>query len=139
MLGVSSSIQLMPGERQLGQYQVNIARSTATGWVATVPPLNATVTNARLILKPQTLKPYPPASIPNNYIVKVCPIELGRRSGVLVSLRIGYELNMFVGWSQSERFLSDMSRMLTPSLRARFVPALSQEDVVRLIEGIVKR
>jgi hypothetical protein len=136
MISVAANIQLVDGERQFGQYQVQIARQTATGWVATVPPLNATVTNCRLILKPQTRKPYPPASIPTTYIVKVSPVTLGQRNGVLIALRVGYELRMFVGWSQVDRFSADLRKMLTPSLRAHFIPSLSQENLVRLIEAI---
>jgi hypothetical protein len=43
---------------------------------------------------------------------------------------------MFVGWSQVDRFSADLRKMLTPSLRAHFIPSLSQENLVRLIEAI---
>jgi hypothetical protein len=140
MNGVATSdIQLLQGEHQLGQYQLQIARLTGTGWVASVPPLTGTVTNCRLILKPQTRKPHPPASLPATYITKVSAVNLGQRSGVLIVLKVGYQLNVFVGWGQVERFTADLTRMVTPSIRTRFIPNLPHDDLMRLIEEITRR
>jgi hypothetical protein len=140
MSGVATTdIQLLEGEHRFGQYQLQIARLTATGWVATVPPLTGTVTNCRLILKPQTRKPHPIASIPTTYITKVSAVNLGQRNGVLIVLKAGHQLNVFVGWGQVERFTADLTRMVTPSVRTHFVPNLPQDDLLRLIEEIIKR
>jgi len=135
----SSDIELLQGEHRFGQYQLQIARLTGTGWVATVPPLTGTVTNCRLILKPQTRKPHPPASLPATYITKVSSVNLGQRSGVLIALKVGYQLNVFVGWGQVERFTADLTKMVTPSVRTRFMPNLPQDDLLRLIEEITRR
>lgn len=138
MLAVSTPIQFFQGEHVFGHYQVQIARLTGSGWVGAVPPLNATVTNARLILKPQTRKPYPEASIPARYIVKVHIEDFGPRKGVLIGLKIGYDLNLLVGWGQTGLFHADLKRMVTPSVRMRFIPSLPESDVVRLIKAIGK-
>jgi hypothetical protein len=140
MNGVATSdIPLLEGEHRFGQYQLQIARLTATGWVATVPPLTGTVTNCRLILKPQTRKPHPVASLPATYITKVSTVNLGQRNGVLIVLKVGYQLNIFVGWGQVDRFTADLTKMVTPSVRTRFIPNLPQDDLMRLIEAITRR
>ncbi len=136
MLAVSTPIQLLPGERQLGQYQVQIARETSSGWVAAALPLTAVVSNARLMLKPITRKPYPVASLPHHYIVKVCEETYGQRAGVSVGLKNGYILHLFVSWGQTSQFYTDVQRMVTPSVRMHYIPSLPENDVVRLIETI---
>lgn len=130
---------LVEGEQKLGLYQVQIARLTASGWVATVPPLNALVSNARLILLPQTRKPYPPASLPKTYITGVIPVALSARQGVQVLLKTGYEINMYIAWSQGESFLEATRLMLMPALRARYVKSLPQQRIQHMIEAILQR
>jgi hypothetical protein len=124
------------GEKRLGLYQVQIARPLSTGWAAAVPPLHAMVTNFRLILQPQTRKPYEPASIPSTYIVKVSDVMLGHRDGVLVALKTGHQLNMYVGLDQIKKFGKDLKQMLTPPVRGHFSPQLAEHDINRLIEFI---
>lgn len=138
IIGVMDVIQLKAGEKQLGQYLVQIARPTTSGWVAGIPPITATITNRRLILIPQTRKPYPPASIPGMYILKAVDTMLGQRRAVQIRLKIGYNLNLFVGWGQSDEFAGHLKTLLTPSVGTRYVHALPQKDIVRLIEQISK-
>ncbi len=130
--------QLQAGEKNLGQYLVQIARPTASGWVAGIPPITATVTNRRLILVPQTRKPYPPASIPGIYIRKAVSTTLGQRRAVEIQLKIGYNLNLFVGWGQGDEFTDHLKTLLTPSVGTRYVHALPPEDIERMIEQITK-
>lgn len=130
---------MVEGEQKIGYYQVQVARLTSSGWVATVPPLNALVTNARLILLPQTRKPYPPASIPRTYITGITTVALSARQGVQVHLKTGYEINMYVVWSEGENFLEAARQMLTPALRAQYVTTLSQQRIQRMIEAIIQR
>ena len=92
MVGVMNTVEFLRGEWQHGQFQVQIARSTHTGWVASIPPLSATVTNLRLILVPQTRKPHPPASIPGLYIVKVRSMTLSQRPAVRSGSRLAMRL-----------------------------------------------
>jgi hypothetical protein len=124
------------GEKRLGLYQVQIARPLSNGWAAAVPPLNAMVTNYRLILQPQTRKPYEPASIPNTYITKVTDVALGHRNGVLVALKTGHQLNMYIALDQIKKFSKDMRQMLTPPVRGHFANVLAERDIQRLIEFI---
>lgn len=124
------------GEKRLGLYQVQIARPLTDGWAAAVPPLNAMVTNYRLILQPQTRKPYEPASIPSTYIVKVSDVTLGHRNGVLVALKTGHQLNMYIALDQVKKFTKDLRHMLTPPMRGHFATDLAERDIQRLIEFI---
>lgn len=136
MLAVSTAIQLLTGESQLGQYQVQIARETSSGWVAAVLPLTAVISNARIMLQPITRKPYPVASLPHHYIVKVSLETFSQRGGVTIGLKNGYLLNLFVSWGQTSQFYSDVQRMVTPSVRMNYIPSLPENDVVRLIDAI---
>ena len=124
------------GEKRLGLYQVQIARPLSTGWAAAVPPLNAMVTNYRLILQPQTRKPYEPASIPSTYITKVSDVNLGHRNGVLVGLKTGHQLNMYIALDQIKKFNKDLRQMITPPVRGHFTTELAERDIQRLIEFV---
>lgn len=128
--------QLLKNERMLGEYQAQIARPTSSGWVGGIPPLRGTITNQRLILVQQTRRPYPPASIPHTYILKVALTTLGRRRAVQIDLRIGYRLNLFVGWGESDEFAQHLNSILIPSIRGRYRPVLSSTDITRLIDQI---
>jgi hypothetical protein len=127
---------LLPGEHKLGQYQVAIARyTTSTGWSPTVPPLNALVTNYRLILQPQTRRPYTPASIPGPYITKVVEVNLGEHHhGLRIALKTGHQLYFLISWSQG----SDMSRNLETMLTSPVGNTLKikPRDLNRLIRFI---
>jgi hypothetical protein len=136
MVSVMDIAQLQTGEKQLGEYLVQIARPSGSGWVAGIPPITARITSRRLILIPQTRKPYPPASIPGIHILKVNNILLGQRRAVQICLKIGYNLNLFVGWGQGEDFARYLKRMLVPSLRGHYTPVLSEAELMRLIEQI---
>lgn len=126
----------VPGEQELGDYQVQIARLTSSGWVPTIPPLRAVATNYRLILQPQTRKPYTPASIPGHYITKVQDVPLGNHNGVMVALITGHTIHMFVSWSKGNSLTQAVKDLLTPSSQTPFEPKLAQQDLVRLIEFI---
>jgi hypothetical protein len=128
---------LIRGEHELGSYQLQIARHTSSGWAATVPPLYAIVTNCRLIIWPQTRKPYPPASIPRNYITSVDEVELGHRKGILLAIKTGHCWYMMASSSDVQRLTDNMRQMLTPPLRGRvYTPRLDRGNLARLIEFI---
>lgn len=131
------SILLLPGENQLGEYQVAIARYNQSGWTPTVPPLNATVTNFRLILQPQTRRPYNPASIPSTYITRVCDVMLGHRSGVLIDLKTGHQLYLFISWSNGTKLSETLHTMLTSPVGTNdFHHHLRLRDLKRIIQFI---
>lgn len=134
-----SGVTLLPGEAILGEFQVQIARRTGSDWVATIPPLAATVTNYRLILRPQTRRPYPPASIPSVYVTEVAELPLGRRMAVRVCLKTGHQLNLYAGYSPSGNLSETLRAMLTSPIGAPgFRPRLSRRSLHRLIQFINK-
>ncbi len=127
----------LPGEHLLGEYQVAVARYTPSGWSPTVPPLNALVTNFRLILQPQTRRPYDPASIPSTYITKVCEVMFGARAGMMVVLKTGHRLNLFISWSSGVPLAEALHTMLSSPVGSNsFRDHLRQRDVKRLIRFI---
>ncbi len=126
------------GEIKLGQYQVAIVRYTVSGWIPTIPPLNAIVTNYRLILHPQTRRPYPPASIPNTYITKVADVELGQRPAVKICLKTGHRIYLYTSWSEGENLSESIMRMLTSPFGNTYKLNPAQRDLNRLIRFISK-
>jgi hypothetical protein len=127
---------LLPGERKLGQYQVAIARyTTPSGWSPTVPPISALVTNYRLVLQPQTRRPYTPASIPSTYITKVGEVDLGQyHHGVRICLKTGHELYLLISWSQGNAMTHSLETMLTSPVGITL--KLNTRDLNRLIRFI---
>jgi hypothetical protein len=130
------AVEYHKGENPVGEYLVQIARPTSTGWVAGIPPLKATITNRRLILVPQTRRPHPPASIPGLFILKINDLLLSHRQAVQIRLKNNYNLNLFVGWSQTNEFVHQLQNMITPSLRKGYTPSLSEGDLIRVIDEI---
>lgn len=132
---LSESELFIEGENKLGQYQVSVVRYSKTGWVPTVPPLNALVTNYRLILQPQTRRPYDPASIPATYITSVNDVDLDGRPVALVCLKTGHKLYFMTSWNQGEKFSESVKNMMTPTDTA-FKAVLPPPDINRLIAFI---
>lgn len=127
---------LLAGEYKLGTYQVEIVRHTASGWAPTVPPLNALVTNYRLILHPQTRRRYAPASIPSTAITHVSDVMLNRRQGVRIALKEGLRLYVVVSWSQGDELTNTMKVMLTSPLGSAFTSSPDHQDLDRMIQFI---
>lgn len=128
---------LLQGERPAGTYHLQIARRSVTGWAPTIPPLHAIVTNYRMILWPQTRRPYPPASIPRNYITSVSNVQLDHRTGVRIRLRTGHEVNLIVAFAEGEPLTDTVKKMLVPPLRGRgYTAQLTRDDLHRLISMI---
>ncbi|CAG1770642.1 hypothetical protein BAC2_01191 [uncultured bacterium] len=128
---------LVKGERTLGNYQLQIARRADSGWTVTIPPLHALVSNYRLILWPQTRRPYPPASIPSSYIISVNTVQLDHRTAVLIRLKTGHEVYIIVATSDGAPLAETIQRMLTPPIRGRVYRAqLPKIDIERMIHMI---
>lgn len=104
---------LLDDEREIGKFQVQIARMTSSGWTAAIPPLYATVTDQRLMLKPQTRRPYPPAIIPARYIRQVTNLVLDPFNAVELTLTDDYRLYLIAGWRHGHDFSSALRRMMT--------------------------
>lgn len=127
---------ILPGEQRLGEYQISIIRRTATGWSPTVPPLDALVTNYRLLLKPQLRRPYPPASIPSSYITSISEIDLGQKPGVKICLKTGHQIHMLISWSQAAQLADDIKAMLTSPIGNFFMDKPIERDLKRLIRFV---
>lgn len=129
---------LLDNEKQYGLFQVQIARTTGSGWSAAIPPLYATVTNLRLVLKPQTRRPYPPAIIPAQHIISMSEVVLGPYNAVALILSDGYHLYLIAGWRNGHDFSRALRRMINArkyEYQAEFVqPDL--DALFRLIEAV---
>jgi hypothetical protein len=126
------------GEQQLGRYQVAIARQKGDDWVATVPPLYVLATNYRLILWPQTLKPYTPASIPCTFILEAREIDMGQRCGLMLWLKSGHRIYMLVPSTTSSSLSDNIRHMVKPPKNSVFASHLARRDVMRLIKFLGK-
>jgi len=126
---------LLPGESKLGRYHVAILRRTSSGWVPTTPPLDALVTNYRLLMHPQTRRQYQPAIIPSTFITQVGKAELGYHKGVTIGLKNGMRLYMTINWSEDEELIDAVTKMLTSPL-GTFIPHPAEQDLNRLIAFI---
>lgn len=124
------------GERLLGRYTVAIARYSNARWSQTIPPLQMTVTNRRLFIRPQTRKAYQPASIPNTYVTKFQPVELEDRSGIMIALKTGHQLYLYITKEEATRMLDDMSAMKAPPTKIRFDDTIVEQDIQRIIDFV---
>lgn len=128
-------------EHQVGHYQAQILRqSSSEQWSVTIPPLHLVVTNYRLIIWPQTRKPYPPASIPAAFIKEVYLMEINRRQALHICLKTGHRLHMVIGTGACTEVLGQIRRMgkLPTGWGRLFTVRLARQDVSRLIEFVEK-
>lgn len=126
---------LVEGEYILGQYQVAIARRKLAEWTVTIPPVNVLTTQYRLILWPQTLKPYPPASIPCTYILEASLKEMDHRYGIKLWLKTEHRIYMIVSARQEEQLLADIKQMVRPPRgNPVFSSRLARRHLTRLIK-----
>ena len=125
---------LIEGENVLGRYQVQILRHSHGDWGITIPPLNALLTNLRLILQPQTLRPHPPASIPGTYVTQIAEEHLGRYDCVVMQVKGGPRLHLLVGTRQREDFLIGLDVMMHPPLKLKVSLPLVHQDIERLVQ-----
>ncbi len=127
---------LLPGECRLGRYHVAILRHTPSGWSPTTPPLNAVVTNYRLMLHPQTRRQYQPAVIPSHFIMHIGEIEMGYHKGVTIELKNGLRLYMTISYTESDDLTETIKKMLTSPLGKSFSLSPDEQDLNRLISFI---
>lgn len=127
---------LLQGERRLGEYVVALIRRTPHGWSPTVPPLDALVTNYRMLLQPQTRRPYDPASIPANYIMRVREVEINSGLGIHVSLRTGHSLYILPSASHGSGMTDCLKALLTAPATSHFHLHPPSRDLQRLIDYI---
>ncbi len=133
MLGAFKEIELSTYEHPINHYYVQLVQDSPGGWVSTLPTLQAVITTHRLLLKPQTVRPRPPASIPGAYLRRVV---LNSNNLVTAELREGYQLNLQVRLYQTHPFLADLLKMMRPHTRLRCAGRLDQVAIERIIEQI---
>ena len=124
------------GERLLGQHTVRIARYSSTGWSPTIPPLEITVTNRRLFIRPQVRKSYQPASIPKDYVTRVREVELGMLHGLAISLKTGHTLYNYIDKEHGDKLMEDIRAMLLPTPHFKFDEKIVEADIQRLVDFI---
>jgi hypothetical protein len=124
------------GERTLGHYTLRIARHSSSGWSPTIPPLDVTITNRRMFMRPASRKAHKPASIPQEYISQVKAVELGIMHGLCFSLSTGHYIYVYIDKENGDRLLEDIHAMKMPAPRFQFDDSLVQDDITRLISFI---
>lgn len=125
---------LVNGERQLGRYTVVILRYSAfsDSWNPDVMPLDATVTNYRLKLRPFQKK-YKPATIPTSYVSAIEKRTLGRFHCVQLTLITGHLLCLMLSTGKLENLYDDLAAMKLPPPKFRFDEKIARDDIQRLI------
>lgn len=101
---------LVEGESFIDDYNVEIARWSNSHWSSTIPPLYAILTNFRIILQPHTRKHYDPAIIPTSYVYNVTELNAGRH-GIMLHLRTGHRIGMFVSGDPRRDFMANLRRL----------------------------
>ncbi len=127
---------LLDGELKLGYFQISVMRYSPSGWVPTVPPLQATITNYRLILQPQQRRRVEPASIPNTFVTRVQDVLLSGRVAVALHLKTGHQMYFVTQGSTDESFSKCVRQMLASPIGNRFEADLHPRDLLLLIAKI---
>lgn len=129
---------LLEGEKLIGDYQVQIARWRDNVWTATLPTLYMIVSNYRVILQPHSRKRHEPAIIPKRYITDVEELKMGFRRGVIIHLRTGHLIGMFIGDDPQRKVLRSLRAAFVPPSPVIFKPDIDLENLNKLIEFLDK-
>lgn len=121
---------LLEGETLLGSYSVEIARYKNERWVSTLPALFAVITDQRLILQPHTRKRHDPAIIPGRYIAKVTDMDVERRHMLMLTIRTGHQISMFIAGPQCAEIAAHLRAMM-PTRTRHLVNTDLEADTVR--------
>jgi hypothetical protein len=125
---------LVRGEVLRAEYELQLARRSASGWAMTIPPLRGAITNYRLILWPQTRRPYPPASIPRQYILRWQPVQMEYRTCTMMKLKSGHVLYIVAPLDTEKQFYAHLTDMIIPPLDGEFYnDRIIMRDLRRLI------
>lgn len=114
--------QLHQGEYMLGRYKIRFVHFTSLGWDTIGGWMRAIVTNRRLLFLPEDAYEVAPAAIDAADIARVWHVGLGNRDGLIVGLRGGQLIYMFVEWSQGTRLSRDIREMIAPPIQPRIHP-----------------
>lgn len=112
---------LQQGEYRLGRYRARFARFTTLGWETQGPWMRAVVTNRRLLFIPEDGS-VAPLEFAAGSIARTWNVALGRRDGLIIALKSGELLYLFIDWGQGPRLGRDLRELLTPPLQPRIAP-----------------
>lgn len=102
------------GEYQIERYRVKLTQLDTDGWSSDSPWLRAVITNRRLLLVPEEdQNDCSPVVIPLAEIQKVWNIGLGRKDGLMLYLKTGQRVHMFVDWNQGRKLMRDTQEMMS--------------------------
>ncbi|MGQ9890149.1 MAG: hypothetical protein ACUVSX_16920 [Aggregatilineales bacterium] len=122
---------LQQGEYRLGRYRVRFARFTSLGWDTQGPWMRAVVTNRRLVFTPEdAASPIAPLELTPSSIARIWNVCLGRRDGLIIALKTGQMLYLFIDWSQGAHLGRDLRELLTPPLQPRIAPRAPHKQLV---------
>jgi hypothetical protein len=122
---------LQQGEYRLGRYRVRFARFTSLGWDTQGPWMRAVVTNRRLVFTPEdAASQIAPLELPPGSIARIWNVCLGRRDGLIIALKTGQMLYLFIDWSQGARLGRDLRELLTSPLQPRIAPRAPHKQLV---------
>lgn len=122
---------LEPGEYRLSRYRVCFARFTSLGWANQGPWMQAIITNRRALFVPEEANSgAAPLELAASGIARVWNVCLGRRDGLIIALKTGQLLHLFVDWGQGARLGRDLRELLMPPLQPRIVPHAPHKPLV---------
>lgn len=104
------------------------------GWAPAVMPLDALVTNLRLMLRPMKKK-YAPATLPARYLREIAMTQKGQNHCIALTLITGHELYLINGTGKLEALFDDLTLMKVPrpKLQFQFDDKVARHDIQRLI------
>ncbi len=126
---------LVEGEKAIGEYSVFILQRVGEdSWSPAVMPLDALVTNLRLLLRPMKKK-YAPATLPARYLRDITLTQKGHNHCVALTLITGHELYLLNGTGKLDALFDDLSLMKVPrpKLQFQFDDKVARADIQRLI------
>ncbi len=122
---------LQQGEYRLGRYRVRFARFTTLGWDTQGPWLRAEVTNRRVLFIPEDSSSGAAAfELAPGGIARTWNVALGRRDGLIIALKSGELLYLFIDWGQGPRLGRDLRELLTPPLQPRIAPRAPHKQLI---------
>lgn len=121
MLNITQLLEY--GEYFIERYRVQLTELMSSGWARSAPWLQTIITNRRLILMPEAESSSSPMVISLPDIDGVWNVGLGRRDGVVLSLKNGEKLHMLVDWNEGRRMQRDtkMVMALQPDYSPRYI------------------
>jgi hypothetical protein len=125
-------MSLIEGERILGRYTVNVLRESAGTWSSTMMPMDATITNYRLMLRPHKKK-YEPATLPGTLVRSAHMTHKGAFHCVEVLFVTNHFLYLILSTGKLDNFCEDLAAMKSPPPKFRFDDSVAQHDIERLI------